>query len=73
MQQVDSFSWAFFTGGIGLVVSVLGFLFWLWMLIDCLTKERDSTNRIVWTLVIIFLPCLGPLLYFLLRKGKGRR
>jgi hypothetical protein len=27
----------------------------------------------VWTLVIIFLPCLGPLLYFLLRKGKSRR
>ena len=56
-------------GGVGLVISALVFIFWLWMLIDCLTKETDTTQKIIWALVIFFLPCIGSLIYFFVRKS----
>ena len=51
------------------VVGLLAFIFWLWMLIDAIQNPRLVGNqRIVWVLVIIFLPCLGALLYLVLGR-----
>jgi hypothetical protein len=53
--------------GIGLLATV----FWIWMLIDCITKETDRSNeRLVWIIVIVFTHLLGAILYFILRKNK---
>jgi len=56
----------------GLVIAVILSLFWLWMLVDALTNPAlDTTMKIVWALVIFFLPFLGALGYFFLgRKGR---
>jgi hypothetical protein len=40
----------------------------IWALVDVLKSEFTGNNKIVWALVVIFLPLLGPLLYF----GIGR-
>lgn len=40
----------------------------IWALVDVLKSEFTGNNKIVWVLVVIFLPLLGPLLYF----GIGR-
>ena len=55
-----------------LVLLLLGSLaFWIWMLIDCATKEPDEgTDKIVWILVIIFTHLLGALIYLLVRRPK---
>ena len=47
-------------------------LLWLWALVDLLTSEfGDSTNKLIWVLVIVFLPVLGAILYLLIgRKQK---
>ena len=63
--------------GYGLVlVQILGlltFLMWIFALIDCLRSEFEEPNqRLVWVIVIVFVPFLGPLLYFAISK-KGRR
>ena len=43
--------------------------FWLWMLIDCATKESDQGNtKIVWVLIILFANLLGAVVYFLVRR-----
>lgn len=55
----------------GSLLNILVFVFWLWMLIDCLMNQPSSPEKIVWALVIIFLPCLGALLYFFLKKNRG--
>ena len=55
-------------GAVGLIISVVVFIFWLWMLIDCLKHETDSTQKIIWALVIFFIPCVGSLVYFFVRK-----
>jgi hypothetical protein len=43
------------------------FGFYFWMLIDCVTKELDANQRVVWLLIIIFVP-LGFAVYFFVRK-----
>ena len=40
-------------------------------LIDVLTGRFEGNDKIVWVLIIIFLPFLGALLYFLI--GRDRR
>ena len=48
-----------------LLLSLAVMAFWLWALIDAITNPRlDSTMRLIWVLVIIFLSWLGAILYF---------
>jgi hypothetical protein len=45
--------------------------FWIWMLIDCLTKEPDAGNtKLCWTLVIVFAHVVGAAIYYLVRREK---
>jgi hypothetical protein len=49
-------------------------VFWLWMLVDCATKERNEGNdRIVWLLVILLAQILGALVYFYVRRPARMR
>jgi hypothetical protein len=61
----------------GLLPAVLAlavFAFWLWMLIDALTnKGLQGTEKIVWVLVVILVPCIGSLIYFFIGRPKGGR
>lgn len=68
-----------FIGGLGgveilLILFFLGIpaILWLWALIDLLSSEfGNSTNKLIWVVVILFLPVLGALLYLLIgRKQK---
>ena len=65
----------------GLVVAVFGLIFglvalastvfWIWMIIDCLTKEPSEGNdKIVWALVVILLGWIGAAIYFFARRPK---
>ena len=57
---------------IGAVISLAGFIFWLWMLIHAITnKGLQDVEKIVWVLVIIFLPFLGSIIYFFIGRPKG--
>jgi Phospholipase_D-nuclease N-terminal len=54
----------------GFAIGVFLFIFWIWMLIDCIKNDRlSSTEKIVWVLVIVFLHAMGALIYLL----AGRR
>jgi hypothetical protein len=55
---------------VGLVLALAVFLFWLWMLIDCLTSSRAGVEKLIWVLVIIFLYFLGALIYFFLGRTR---
>jgi hypothetical protein len=60
----------FFFGGFG-ILGLLATAFWIWMIIDCATHERSSTEKIVWIIVIVFTHFIGALIYFLVRH-RGR-
>jgi len=61
-----------FVGGLGgleiliiLMFPLFTLILWVWALVDLLRSSfADQTNKLIWTLVIIFLPLLGALLYF---------
>ena len=55
------------------LIGLLGTLFWIWMIIDCATRESSQGNdKIVWILVIILTNVIGALIYFFVRK-LGRK
>ena len=62
-------------GVMSLLAAVIGlatFVFWLWMLIHALTnKGIADTEKIVWVIVVIFLPFLGSLIYFFVGRPKA--
>lgn len=50
---------------------IIGTLFWLWMLIDCATKEPSEGNdKLIWIIIIVFTHVLGALVYFVVRRPK---
>ena len=54
------------------VFSLACFAFWLWMLIHAITnKGIVGTEKIVWVLVVIFLPFVGSLIYFFIGRPKA--
>jgi hypothetical protein len=55
------------------VVALVATVFWLWMLVDALTNEPDTNQKILWFLVIFFLHFIGALIYFVVRKGENKR
>lgn len=53
-------------------MELLGLLFWFWMIYHCVTRERNSTEKILWLLLIIFGWAIGSLIYFLVRVVRIR-
>ena len=53
-------------------LELIGILFWIWMIYECATRERNSTEKILWLLLVVLAPVLGSLIYFLVRVVKVR-
>jgi hypothetical protein len=53
--------------GLNYFLSILWFVLWIVAIVDCV--KSSNPNKVVWIIVIILLPFLGSILYFLL----GRR
>jgi hypothetical protein len=45
-------------------------LLWIIALVDCLKSDFEKEGKIVWMLVIVFLPILGSLLYLFIGRGQ---
>jgi hypothetical protein len=57
-----------------LLIGILGTVFWIWMLIDCATKESSQGNdKIVWIIVIALTHLIGAAIYFLVRRPTRMR
>ncbi|MBK7874620.1 MAG: LPXTG cell wall anchor domain-containing protein [Planctomycetes bacterium] len=56
-------------------VFVLGMLgFWIWMLVECATKEPNTGNeKIAWILVVALAGAIGALIYYFARRPKRIR
>ena len=55
-----------------MALGVLGFVFWIWMLIDAIKNESIGGNeRVAWVLVIALTHLLGAVIYFF--AGRTRR
>ena len=52
---------------INYLISILCLVMWIVALVDCL--KSSSSNKLVWIIVIILLPFLGSILWFILGKS----
>jgi Phospholipase_D-nuclease N-terminal len=53
------------------IVGILCLILWIWALVDCLHNSGlQGTEKLIWVLVIIFLPFLGSILYLLIGRNK---
>ena len=50
-----------------LLLLVAGTVFWIWMIVECETKDKDP-DRLVWTIIIVFTHIIGAALYFFIRR-----
>lgn len=61
-------------GGMGFLMILL-IIFFIALLpiiaiIDLIRNDTDSTNKLIWVIVILFLPILGSILYFLMGRNQ---
>lgn len=54
------------------IIYIAYFVSWLWALVDIVKSDfRGEYNKIVWTMLVIFLPFIGTILYAMIgRKQK---
>jgi hypothetical protein len=50
--------------------ALFGGIFWIWMLIDCATKEQNPNDKVVWILIMAVTPLIGAVVYFFVRRRK---
>lgn len=58
---------AFFVFGI---IMTAIFAFWLWALVDILKNEFTGSNKIIWLLLVIAVPLIGVILYYLIGREQ---
>lgn len=51
------------------LIYILCIVLWIVALVDCL--KSSNPNKVVWVIVIILLPFLGSILYFLIGRSSG--
>jgi hypothetical protein len=56
---------------LALLIILAGSIFWVWMLVECATKESNSGNdKVVWIIIILFAHFVGALIYFFARRPR---
>lgn len=69
----EGWNWFGFGMGMGVVallVSLAAVVIWVWGLIDAATNPAlDGAAKIVWLLLIFFLPVVGTIAYMLMRPS----
>ena len=43
---------------------------WIWALIDCLNSEKNTSDKLLWILLIVLFNIIGAILYFILGRSK---
>lgn len=57
-----------------LLIGLALLVFWIWMLVDCASKEPSQGNdKLVWILIIVLTHWIGALIYFLVRRPERKR
>jgi hypothetical protein len=57
----------------GALIGLLVFAFWVWMLVDAITNRGvTDTEKILFVLLVFFLPFIGSLIYFFVGWPKRR-
>lgn len=53
---------------IGIAFGIFFFIIWIYAIVDIAKNKFTSNDKIVWLLLVILLPCIGTILYFLIGR-----
>jgi hypothetical protein len=71
-QFWEGYGWFFGAMGVfwavGMVIVLVGTVFWVWMLVDC--ANRDFKDKTKWIIILALTSMFGALVYYLLIKRK---
>jgi hypothetical protein len=51
------------------LIGILIFILWIVAIVDC--AKSSNPNKVVWIIVILLIPLLGSLLYFLFGRSRA--
>ncbi len=54
----------------GLIIGIFAVSLAIWALLDVIRASMDMNYRILWMVLVILFPVVGPLIYFI--KGKKK-
>ena len=52
----------------GRIISLLILIVDVIVILDILKSKKDTEKKILWIIAVVFLPILGPILYYLIGK-----
>jgi hypothetical protein len=55
----------------GRLISLIILVIDIIVILDIIRSNKDSEKKILWIIAVVFLPVLGPILYYVLGKNKG--
>jgi len=56
------------------VIGIAGTILWIWMIVDCATKEPSEGNeKLIWILIIVLTHWIGALIYLFVRRPQRIR
>ena len=53
--------------------SLLILIFWVWIIIDCLRSKLETSEKLIWILIILIFNVIGALLYLIFSKGRKKK
>lgn len=60
-----------FTFGFFGLFGLLCLILWIWAIIDIINSRfREDSTKILWILLVIFLPFLGTILYYVIGREQ---
>ena len=54
----------------GRIISLVIIIIDILVIADILKSNKDTEKKILWIVAVVFLPVLGPLLYYFLGKNR---
>lgn len=54
----------------GRLISFLILVIDIIVIIDVVKSNKDTEKKILWIIAVVFLPVLGPILWYVVGKGK---
>jgi len=71
MQETIPIIYFVFAGGI-LLICLVGFIAWLWAIIETIRSKESDGTKIAWILLLIFIPLVGLIIWLFVGPRAGR-
>lgn len=53
------------------LIGLLCLILWIWALVDIMrSRFREESTKILWCVLVIFLPFIGTILYYIIGRGQ---